>query len=58
MPTPRQRVLRANDCSFVEDGIDAFISVFLVFREKTSLLRKSSGDVGVDRAALASKHGR
>ena len=28
------------------------------FREKTSLLRKSSGDVGVDRAALASKRGR
>jgi hypothetical protein len=56
MPTPRQRVLRTNDTSFAEDGIDAFI--FLVFREKTSLLRKSSGDVGVDRAVLASKHGR
>jgi hypothetical protein len=46
----------SNDCSFVEDGIDAFI--FSRFREKTSLLRKSSGDVGVDRAVLASKHGR
>jgi hypothetical protein len=58
MPTPRQRVPRANDCSFVEDGIDAFISVFLCSEKRPALLRKSSGDVGVDRAALASKHGR
>jgi hypothetical protein len=52
---PSAEGFRANDCSFAEaESTPSFFS----FREKTSLLRKSSGDVGVDRAALASKHGR
>src|SRR5262249_51200415 len=51
---PSAEGFRANDHSFAESGIDAFF--IFSFREKTSLLRKPSGDVGVDRTALA--HGR
>jgi hypothetical protein len=41
MPTPRQRVLRTNDRSFAEDGIDVFI--FLVSEKRPACFANHPG---------------